>query len=557
MLLLLAWCCRCAAGQTGPAPDMRSMVLEAITQGRRQVIIPPGNYRLGPRENDGVILYLRHARNLEIVADGVTLVCTRRIRAVMFDACDHVTLRGLTVDYDPLTFTQGKVVAVADDASWLDVRLDAGYPQVLNDRIVICDPVTRFHKRGINHTWGTKASWKEPGVVRITLAGVARHVDIGDPVALSGGSEGGAAHGITIENHSSAVTLKEVTLHCAPGMGIIEADSDVGMTMSGCRIVPGPKPPGATDERLLTTSWDGIQCKPARIGAQVEDCVIERCGDDSWSVPSNDFQVFQRTGTQLTISQPDANLCVGDRLMTASDESAVVRSVNPQVSPGSDVCQITLDRELPVDRGHWLYNPDRRSKGFVFRNNRVYSQGRGALVKVSDGVIEGNTFRGGDKAIVINPETSGNVGPCDNIVIRNNVIRETGYHQAMPWSDQAGAVCISRGISGQILFHDILICGNTFDSIDGLNLLISSAQDVVVKDNRFINTHLTDPGRHNGADRGISATAVIEVMQSKGVRFEGNLITKLGPFSRNALLTDPGTTALQGADTGIRVDQPR
>jgi hypothetical protein len=574
-LLFLASCCRVCAAENEPATDMRSSVLAAIAQQRPQVVIPPGTYRLGPQGNDGVILTLRHARNLEIVTDGVTLVCTKRIRAIMFDDCDHVTLRGLTVDYDPLTFTQGTVVAVADDVGWMDVKLDAGYPQVLNDRIVICDPKTRFHKYGINHTWGTKASWKEPGIVRISLKDVARHVDLGDPVALSGGPDGGAAHAITIENRSSAITLKNVTLHCAPGMGIIESGSDVGVTLSGCRIVPGPKPAGATEERLLTTSWDGIQCKPARVGAQVEDCVIERCGDDSWSVPSTDFEVYQRKGAKLIISQPDANLLVGDCLMDRSNDVAKVQSMREihldtttldaqslktvqQSGPGISVaCEVTLDKELPVGPGQWLYNPSCRSKGFVFRNNRIYSQGRGALVKVSDGMIEGNVFRGGDKAIVVNPETLSDAGPCDNLIIRNNVIRATGYHQAMPWSDEAGAVCISKGISSEIMFHNILISGNTFDSIDGLNLLISSAQGVVVRDNRFLNTHATDPGRHNGADRGIDATAVIMVTHSKEVRFEGNVIEKMGPFAKHAVVTDPSDSAVEVTDTGVRVDQTR
>jgi hypothetical protein len=572
---MLLMSCPAPAAENEPAADVRSLILDAIAQNRPQVVIPPGTYRLGPQGNEGVILNLRHARNLEIIADGVTVVCTKRIRAIMFDDCDQVTLRGLTVDYDPVTFTQGKVVEVADDAGWMDVKLDAGYPQVLNDRIVVCDPKTRFHKYGINHTWGTKASWKEPGVVRIALKDVARHVDLGDPVALSGGPDGGAAHAISIEDHSSAITLKNVTLHCAPGMGIIDSGSDVGVTLSGCRIIPGPKPAGASEERLLTTSWDGIQCKPAKVGAHVEDCVIERCGDDSWSVPSTDFEVYSRKGAQLIISQPDANLRAGDCLMDRAGNSAKVQStrdihldaatldaqslkvVQQSGARVSVACEVTLDKELPVGPGQWLYNLSCRSKGFVFRNNRIYSQGRGALVKVSDGIIEGNVFRGGDKAIVINPETRSDAGPCDNLIIRNNVIRETGYHQAMPWSDQAGAVCISKGISSEILFHNILIAGNTFDSIDGLNLLISSAQDVVVRNNRFLNTHATDPGRHNGADRGIDATAVIEVTQSKDVRFSGNVIEKMGPFAEHAVIIDPSDSAVEVTDAGVRVDQTR
>jgi hypothetical protein len=484
-LLGAASICRAAA-----TDDPRTLLTAAIARGDSRVVIPPGIYRLAPDKDAGIVWRIHDVHDVQIVADNVTIVCTKRVRALMLDHCQNVTLSGLTIDYDPLTFTQGKVTAIADDKSWMDIRLDAGYPQVLNDRIVICDPKTRFHKYGINHTWGTKASWSAPSIVRITLKGVANNVDVGDPIAMSGGSEGGAVHGITIEGNSSNVTLKNVTLHCAPGMGIIDTGSDVGMQLLGCKITLGPRPAGATEERLLTTSWDGIQCQPARVGARVEDCVIEHCGDDSWSV----------TG--------------------------------------------------PNSKGP---HPDYRSRGFIYRNNHIYSEGRGALVKVGDGLIEGNDFRGCDKAIIVNPETNSDSVSCDNLIIRNNVIHETGYHQAMPWSDQAGAICLSHGIRMPIVFHNILIEGNTFDSVKGLNLLISSAKDVVVKNNRFVNTHSTDPGRHNGADHNIDAKAVIVVSQSENVSFFGNVIEHMGPFADRAVVIGPGTKDVQGLETGIQV----
>jgi hypothetical protein len=548
LLLALATTRRAVASE-----DPRTLILAAITNGQPRVIIPPGIYRMGPDQETGIVLRIHDAHDIEIVANGVTLICTKRVRALMFDHCRNITLHGLTIDYDPLTFTQGKVIGIGADKSWMDIRLDAGYPQVLNDRIVICDPKTRFHKFGINHTWGTKASWSAPGIVRITLKGVAQNVDMHDPVALSGGADGGPVHAITIERQSSNIRLSDVTLHCAPGMGIIESGSDVGMQLIGCKIIPGPRPPGATEDRLLSTSWDGIQCQPARVGARVEDCVIERCGDDSWSVTSESFRVIAREGPILAISPPVHSVRIGDRLMTREGNAAVVRSIRVPWRENKAACEVTLDHELDVAASQWLYDPDYRSRGFIYRNNRIYSHGRGALVKVSDGLIEGNLFRGCDKAIVINPETDSDAAPCDNLIIRNNIIQETGYHQAMPWSDQAGAVCLSHGIRLPIMFHNILIEGNTFDSVKGLNLLISSAQNVTVKDNRFLNTHFTDPGRHNGADRNIDASAVIMVSQSDGVTFAGNAIEKMGPFATHAVVTGPAAMNVQGLDTGIRV----
>lgn len=557
------------AADAEPTGDLRALIQNAVTAGQARLIIPPGVYRVSPKGDSGAMITVRKARNLEIVADGVTMLCTKRMRALTFEQCENVTLRGLSLDYDPLTFTQGKVVAIADDKGSLDIKIDAGYPQILFDRIVICDPKTRFHKYGINHLWGTKASWAEPGTIRITLKDVARNVDLGDPVALSGGQEMGACHGITVENKCSNVVFRGVTIHCAPGMGLVDFNNETGIKMFDCKIVPGPKPAGATEERLLTTSWDGLQCNAARIGAQIENCVIERCGDDSWSVPAREFKVVQNDGKTVFLTSPngtpsDGGLRVGDHLIYRGKTGATtqtiqtVQNVTKEVDGKTiSVIEATLDQNLPAEVGQYIFNSDCNSKGFIYRNNHIYSHGRGALIKVSDGLIEGNTFRGSDKAIMVNPEFGW--GGSDRLIIRNNTITETGYHQAMPWSEQAGALCLSSSAGGGKLqppgvFNDILIENNTFNRVKGLNLFISSAKNVTIKGNRFLYTHTTDPGRHNGADYGIDAKAIIEVTQSDGVNFNGNVIVNMGPFAKTAVLVDPSAKNVTNIETGVSVN---
>ncbi|RYX84486.1 hypothetical protein EON83_10220 [bacterium] len=533
--------------------DLRALIGDAVKSGQARVVIPRGVYRVSPVGNAGALITISKARNLEIVADGVTMVCTKRMRAIQINQSENLTLRGLTVDYDPLTFTQGKVVKIAEDKGWMDVKIDAGYPQIAFDRIVICDPKTRFHKYGINHLWGTKSSWAEPGVLRITLKDVGRNVDLGDPVALSGGQEMGDCHGITVENQCSNVVFRGVTIHSAPGMGLVDFNNETGIKMFDCKIVPGPKPVGATEERLLTTSWDGLQCNVARVGAQIENCVIERCGDDSWSVPTREFKVVQRNGKAVLFRAPeygpaDGGLRIGDHLQwrsgmkTETQEIVALRKVNR--GKAGMLIEAIVKGEFSAQEGDCVFNQDCSSKGFIYRNNKIYSHGRGALVKVSDGLIEGNTFRGCDKAIIVNCELATGAGLADHLIIRGNTIIETGYHQAMPWSEQAGAICLSSSMGGGKLrppgiFNDIVIENNTFERVKGLNLLISSACNVAVRNNRFLSPHSTDPGRHNGADYNIDATAVIEVTESNGVDFFGNVVRNKGPFTKQMLRIEP------------------
>ena len=206
--------------------DFRPLVRAALERGEKRIVIAPGVYRLSPEAGQNVIWTLSDVQDVEIIADGVTLIGTKLTRALQIDHCRNVTLQGLKVDYDPLPFTQGTVVAVAPDKSWIDIKIHDGYPRQPYARIDVIDPQTRYRKKGMPFLWGTKAEMSAPDTVRITLKNIGEAAVIGDLASLSTGQEnGGVPHGITIENCAS-VTLRDVTLHCAPGMGILEADGE-------------------------------------------------------------------------------------------------------------------------------------------------------------------------------------------------------------------------------------------------------------------------------------------------------------------------------------------
>ena len=86
-----AFGCVTQAGEPTQAQPA-DLVRQAVRDGNRRVVIPPGTYRLPP----GIVV--RNARDLEIVADGVTFVFTGLSRGITFDRCKNVTLHGLTLD---------------------------------------------------------------------------------------------------------------------------------------------------------------------------------------------------------------------------------------------------------------------------------------------------------------------------------------------------------------------------------------------------------------------------------------------------------------------------
>ncbi|SDS47926.1 Right handed beta helix region [Paenibacillaceae bacterium GAS479] len=565
--------------------DIKGMIASAIAGKKSRLVIPPNTYRVG-MNSGSTILNISNANNLEIVADGVTVIATKLTRALSVSNSSNVTIRGMTINYDPLPFTQGRIKAIAPDLSYLDITLDAGYPRQLFSRLTIYDPATRFQKRGINHLWGTKASWNGDGTMRITLKGVGRNAAVGDPVTMAGGpEEGGIPHAITADG-SKGIVFKDITLHTAPGFGFLEAGGEGGTVLNGFKLIPGPAPKGATEKPLLTAVWDGIQFKTARRGPIVENSVIQSAGDDSFSIQSGDYGVVKVQGDEIVIVLRDGSQAprVGERLkqFNSTPEAIIVSQQKvPKASAGIDAAilqkisaagewtpwryteetyyKIKLDRPSPFKQESFIFSPDRMGNGFIFRNNKIYSPGRGMLLKAGDGLIENNEFRGGDKAIVVSPEgvTDTHAGAANNLVIRGNRIIGTGYHHYMPWSDQAGAISFSSGnIKSVKAFSNIRIENNTFDSVNGLNLNLSSVSGAVVIGNKFLNTHLTAPN-NNGADKAIDAKSVIWVKNSVNVTFSGNEIDRMGPFSKTAVNVQQPSSGIKGADSGVRVVNPK
>ncbi|RYD31841.1 MAG: hypothetical protein EOP87_13940, partial [Verrucomicrobiaceae bacterium] len=74
--------------------DFRPSVHDAIQRGEKRIVIPPGTYRIAPKGGGGELWAISGAKDVEIIADGVTLVGTKLMRAISLHQCAGVTLQG-------------------------------------------------------------------------------------------------------------------------------------------------------------------------------------------------------------------------------------------------------------------------------------------------------------------------------------------------------------------------------------------------------------------------------------------------------------------------------
>jgi parallel beta-helix repeat protein len=556
-----------------PLAELRQMLEAAVMAKEARVVIPPGVYRGAPEHGGKVHLTLRHAANLEIVAEGVTLLCSKSTRALDLVGCTNLTLRGLTVDYDPLPFTQGDIVALDPAAGWLDVNIHAGYPVEPFTRVDIVDRQTRFRKRDKPFMWESSAAVRTAGVVRVQNKTAAAFAQVGDLASLGGFPPGVIAHAVVISD-SAHVTLERVTIHAANCMGVVAAGGEGAHRFLGCRIVPGSPPPGATEARILSVNADAILTSSLRQGVLTESCEIRDAGDDSWSVQSSDYVLLKREGQTLWLAGREGQaLHVGDRLQAAlggpevkvsacENISRQAAALAPEIQQklesaaawsfwklGAGVCKVAVEGSVPWQAGDSVYDLDQQGNGFVFRNNSVRSSGR-ILVKAS-GLIESNRIEG-PFALATNPEVPFPAAAgIAELVIRHNTIRDTHLFNPHYSSPQAGAISVTAEDGGKNamrpagVFGRVVIEGNTISGGNGAGIVISSAREVVIRGNRLEGL-LHIPPNCTGAKYRLDNHAALWLAECDRVTLAGNKLVGPGPAMSRPLVCGEGVKHLDG-----------
>ncbi|RPK55615.1 hypothetical protein EES43_26180 [Streptomyces sp. ADI96-02] len=545
-------------GESGQE-SIEAQIERAVAAGTREVTITPGVYRRSST------LDLGKLDDFTVNASGVTIIQTRLVQALATGNASDLTVKGLTIDYDPLPFTQGRVTAVAPDGkSWMDVQISRGYSRrdVLPDRVTVFDPESRLPK---SQTLGARVSWQNQadGIARSSSAHAAR---VGDIVTFAGGAEAGASFGITAGGTNTV--FRDVKLHAAPGMGFMSSGGEGNMRLDGFQLVPGPPPPGGTEKPILSSTWDGIQFQSVKKGPTVENSTVVNAGDDSMSIQGiGTVNVVKTDGTTAWVAFADRYRMgkKGDRLQRfAGGPTATITSLARETDTAVTrlagkradyTYKVTLDRTSPWKAGEVVTDIDRMGNDFVFRNNRVDSSGRGFLLKARNGSIENNRIRGAN-AISVSTELASNshANAGGKLVIKGNTFTSALWSGGGLWNScQVGAVTFEGEGASERPFPDVTIEENVFQDIRGLNLNISELRNGTVRNNSFRSPQTA--GYSATTNRcGIPKTSVVHVRESDGVAFTGNTVDRIGPLGKQAVTVDEkSVSGVTGLPQGVRV----
>jgi hypothetical protein len=582
LLCILAGCMAEDAIAPGDAAALQRAVRSAITAGTAQLTIPPGVYRF-PATRTGVPhLLLENAHGLTIDGAGAVLVFAGRDQpGVSVRNSRRVTLRGLRLERAVPPCSQGRIERLEEDGRYCVVRIDAGYPQDVDDRRFFttfwCNLFTPDRSTWVAHYRGNASEMTRlaPDLVRVRM-----HTRLADlPVPLVSGLplawRGAEVDDLAVRSSEDCL-FEDITVAGGAGMCFHERGGG-GNRYVGCSVVRAARPDGADQEPLLASSADGFHSSGARRGPQLERCSFTALDDDAVAIHGSYALAMEARGEVLVVwrFRYEENLLYGEPGDTLRfyDErgvragEAVIRSVRrlegyvPAIPPDpafkafSDPAtgtflEITCDRPLPC-RPNWLVsNPACAGSGYIIRNCTIRdSFARGILAKGGDGLIEGNLIeRMARAAIEFNPEMAhwSENDYAVGVVVRGNTIRQVSHNRQVGELRHPGAITLFGFRNGAYVpapggHRDILISGNRFEDNDGPNLLITSAQGVRIEDNRFVRP--MHAASTFGTDKGVDPGALLWCAESRDVALRGNIVEDAGPGMLRLICAGPGWTA--------------
>ncbi|WP_197528338.1 right-handed parallel beta-helix repeat-containing protein [Aeoliella mucimassa] len=548
LLITLVACCpwmraNAAEAEVGTPFDLQGYVDQAIAEGQSRIVIPPGRYRVTPRNHQHLVLH--QLQDVEVIADGVEMICTETTRAVTVSHCKNVTLRGLVIDYDPLPYTQGRITAISADRQTYDIELFEGYPPaetVRNFKYEIFRADTRTLRCEDHYV--SEIEVIDARHLRLTCPGNhdRNPEQVGDLIVI--GSEnaphGSIPHAVEC-NGNVNVRLEQIALYASNCFGFLEYNCD-GSVYSECRIdrrSPNDDLKQRESPRLRSLDADAFHSKHAIRGPSYLNCSARFMGDDCINICGDYHMIMNSSGETLRVlAKGEMNIEPGDpvelvlfdgvRLPDAKAIAVVAagsirdeeqqylaqQNLHPRLQSGEGLEKaytITLDSQVDIDRGGVVCPANRIGNGFAVKNCHFgFNRSRGILIKASNGEISGNRMEGcWMSAILVSPEYWWlEAGSSNNLVIRDNTITDC---QGIAVRIEAPAGNGSLAPAGA--HRDIRVTNNHIAKCTMPGILVTSTADLQLEGNTFEDWQETQDLPHQLREAGITQLKPIVKIQ--------------------------------------------
>jgi parallel beta-helix repeat protein len=529
-------------------------------------------------------LAFKNLNGFDFNGNGAQLINTTRSQTLAISASSHVTVRDLTVDYDPLPFTQGTIAGFDKTATQITVKVDPGYPDdgallaAINDGFFkVMDRKTKALKVGARDFLNpTKAEKVSEGVIKVHLRWGANDsfpsqlpIAVGDVVAITNSS----ADAIGVDG-SEATSFINVKLLASPGMGLLENGGAGSMLLQKVSIIPGPRPKGASTDRLVSTNSDGSHFGTVERGPTIEDCSYANTSDDAINVHGFYYYVVQKTAAARYLLTPkwDIGLAAGDAIETCDHATfgslgrtkivqmtkrhapelkgkiaPLWKNRSPSTVPDL-IYDVVLQQDLPLKVGDAVTSLSRVGAGTTVRRCSFHACGR-VLVKAPNTIVEDCQFTYANGTALQAGSDIGfwsESGFAENLSIKNNRFSHcvTGANELTAGNGALGAIYVGmsapdsvKGFPGNFQNRNVTIDGNHVDDSYVYGIFVANADGVKITNNTIGQTFVRGTAFDAGKLYGIKPDSAVFVGRSRNVTIAGNTMAH-GRVAKTAVAVD-------------------
>jgi hypothetical protein len=458
------------------------------------------------------VLELKGLRDATLDGGGSTFVLDAHLRFIHMNSCVNAAVRGFSLDFHPLPFADGTIVAVDPAARSVDVKIHEGfavpplggptrereqayfamlwhegthgpigqhyflkdtveaYPGSLKDRIVRAVANPDFNGFGAIRENRTRIS--------LPVRGVAHRM------------QGFGASPAVVVEENDGVRFEDVAVWSAPLFAV-----NVARNRGTCvfrRFDIRPKP-GTT---RLTSSWrDGFHVKANYASLLWEDCHLEGMNDDAFNTATHSSRVVEvlspssirirqnfplgfvpfLEGDTLAAYDIAGGRRLGSAKVAGAEEESKVDPADP-VRP-APALKVTLQRDLPgLRKGDLVWNESSANPDTVIRRCRIFNSCRfQSPVTVDDCDITAFCWFYGDNI----------EGPLPSrVTIRNSRLRQGRGNPQMV----ASFTSLIRGADGkpapprQPVIPGVVLKDNVIDG----TLDLGFVENATLEGNRFL-----------------------------------------------------------------------
>ena len=290
------------------AVDPVAYVREALARGGKTVTVPKGRYVIDT--DDTVFFRLKGLDGVTVDFGGSELVCKKRTRYIGLEHCTNTVVRNVTLDMDPLPFSQGVIEKVGPDGAWEVRVLDdyaqpeerAGSGQAYRNvwPLQVYDRTTFETKNWMRAFNGFKMEAIGPCRFRVTGGG-NRRGDVGDYCVWRTGETTRQAQvfGIHLEKCRDC-RVEDVTMYACWGVAFNEHFTS-GSVWKNCRLMRRPPETDARPHsvpRLRSGAHDAFNSRMAGKGPRLENCSFAYHCDDCVNISGYYAVVTEVEGTR-------------------------------------------------------------------------------------------------------------------------------------------------------------------------------------------------------------------------------------------------------------------